>query len=171
MREYNVEDSEVDIKQLEAGLMDKSSYRSAHQGLVIVCHDVFIEFQGGILLVKRLNLPAKDMLWPLGGRVTRGVLIEDSLRKKIRDESNLDLEDLKELGHARTFFKTDPFGHGKGTDTINLVFFARGKGSLNLDKLHEKPTIILPGKYQSIRNSLHPFVRDFMDLAIPLVRK
>lgn len=170
MREYKVEHGEVDIKQLEAGLMDESSYRSAHQGLVLSCHDVFIEYEDGILLVKRLNFPAKDILWPLGGRIKRGMATENSLREKVWEEAKLELDDLTELGHARTYFETDPFGHGNGTDTINFVYFSRGKGSLELDRLHEVPTIVLPGNYQSKRNQLHPYVRDFMDLAIPLVR-
>ena len=170
MRKYRSEYGKVDINKLKAGLMDEDSYRKAHQGLVIPCHDVFIEYQGGILLVKRLNFPLKGILWPLGGRIKRGVSIEDSLREKVLDEANLEVDDLIELGHARTYFKTDPFCHGKGTDTINFVYFCRGKGSLKLDELHEEPTIVLPGDYKSYRNYLYSYVRDFMDLAIPLVR-
>jgi hypothetical protein len=170
MKEYRVEDGNVDIKQLESDLMKLDSYRSAHEGLVLPCHDIFVQYDGGILLVKRLNFPAKDILWPLGGRIKRGIDTEDSLREKVWEESKLELNDLTELGYARTYFKTDPFGHGKGTDTINFVYFGRGRGSVGLDNLHEKPTIILPKDYQSCRDNLHPYVKDFMDLAVPLIR-
>ena len=171
MKEYKIEDGEVNIKQLEADFMEESSYKAAHQGLVLPCHDIFIQYEKGILLVRRLNLPVKGVLWPLGGRIKRGRATEDSLRERIREEANLELEDLVELGHARTYFKTDPFSHGKGTDTINFVYFGRGKGSLKLDKLHEEPTIVLPETYQSIKDNLHQYVKDFMDLAILLVRQ
>ncbi len=170
MREYKVECGEVvDLKQLTADFIDKDNYKRAHQGLIIPCHDAFIGYKNGILLVKRLNFPAKDILWPLGGRIKRGMAAEDSLREKILNEAGLELGNLIELGHARTYFKTDPFGHGKGTDSINFVYFGIGKGLLKLDKLHEAPAIISPEDYQSNRNSLHPYVRDFMDLAIPLI--
>jgi len=170
MKEYRFENGKVNINQLESGLLDEENWKNAHQGMVISCHDVFIEYCGGILIVKRLNFPAKGILWPLGGRIKRGMVIEDSLRKKILGEANLELDSLTELGFARTYFKTDPFGHGRGTDTINFVYFGRGKGSLRLDKLHEEPTIVLPNEYQAKYNGkLHPYVKDFMDLAILLV--
>ncbi len=170
MKEYKVEYGNVNIKKLEANLMNKDNYISAHQGLVLPCHDIFVQYEGGILLVKRLNFPARYMLWPLGGRIKRGMPIEDSLREKVWDEVSLELGDLTEFGYARTFFQTDPFGHGKGTDTINFVYFGRGKGSLELDKLHEEPTIVIPDKYKLIRKELHPYVSHFMDVAVPLVR-
>jgi len=170
MKEYKVEQDEVDIKGLEANLIDNASYRGAHKRMVLACHDVFIQYGVGILLVKRLNYPAKGMLWPLGGRIKRGIAIEDSLRDKIWGEVSLELDNITELGYARTFFQTDPFGHGKGTDTISLVYFSRGKGFLRLDGLHEEPTIILPGDYKSNRAGLHPYVRDFMDLAVTLIK-
>ena len=170
MKEYRLENGEVDIKQLKAETMDKKSYSAAHEGLVIPCHDIFVEYNHGILLIERLNFPAKGILWPLGGRILRGLSTEDSSKDKVLVEAGLLLEDLIELGHARTYFKTDPFGHGKGTDTINIIFFGRGKGQLALDRMHEKPRIIYPENYDNIKSELHPYVRDFMDLAIPRVR-
>ncbi|MEK6818308.1 MAG: NUDIX hydrolase [Nanoarchaeota archaeon] len=136
--------------------------------LVILCHDVFVQYQGGILLVNRLKFPAKGILWPLGGRIKRGMSMEDSLREKVLEESGLELEGLIELGQARAYFRTDPFGHGKGTDTINFVYFGVGKGELKLDKFHEEPMIITPKEYNKYRGELHPYVMDFMDEAIKL---
>jgi ADP-ribose pyrophosphatase YjhB (NUDIX family) len=174
MKEYTFEDgSEVDWKQLDTGFdwnnpqnaeMSKESYVDAHKNLVISCHDVLIKYKGGILLIMRDNIPAKDILWPMGGRVLRGVPTEESLKRKIKSECGLDLENIKFLGCARTIFKTDPFGHGKGTDTMNLVYVADGIGELKLDKLHKDPLIVTREKYTSeFREGLHPYIRDFMD--------
>jgi len=108
----------------------------------------------------------------LGGRVSRGMDMGASLKEKVQNESGLELEDITELGHARTFFSTDPFGHGRGVDTINFVYFAKARGSLNLDRLHAEPTVVLPGEYeQKHRGRLHPYVRDFMELALPFLNK
>ena len=121
-------------------------------------------------MVLRKGFPVKDILWGIGGGIERGMLIEDSLRKKVKEECNLELEDIKEIGCARTLFETDPFEHGKGTDTINFIYFARGKGELKLNDLHANPTIITPEQYtEEFKKGLHPYVRDFMDLAIPLI--
>ncbi len=170
MQEYFLEEGKIDIKKLEGDFLPKEDYLKAHQKLIIPCHDVFIKINEGILLVKRNNLPAKGILWPIGGRIKRGLLIEDSLRKKVKEECGLQIEKIEEVGCARTLFQTDPFGHGKGTDTLNVVFFAEGKGKVELDALHCDPTIISKKDYtKEFREILHPYVRDFMDKVIKLI--
>jgi len=165
--EYAIEDgSGVDLAPLEAqDLLPKDIYQKAHEGLVIPCHDVFIRYEGKILLVVREGAPVKGILWPIGGRIKRGVSTINSLRVKVKEECGLDLEDIRYLGAARTFFKTDPFSHGKGTDTINQVYSAKGIGDLKLNELHSKPTLLGHSEYLAIKHTLHPYVRDFMDLA------
>jgi ADP-ribose pyrophosphatase YjhB (NUDIX family) len=57
-----------------------------------------------------------------------------------------------------------------GIDDTGILFYARGHGKLNLDKLHNAPRIITPREYTSeLRNSLHPYIREGMDRAIKLV--
>jgi len=171
MEEYAIEGNgqKVEWESLQAPPLAKEKYAAAHQYLPIACHDVFIEYQEGILLVVRDNAPAKGLLWMMGGRIQRGLPILDSLKQKVKEECGLEIDNIVELGTGRTLFKTDPFRHGKGTDTINLVYFARGKGNLKLDPLHKKPIIVKPADYTSaLRKSLHPYVRDFMDKAMKM---
>ena len=170
MKEYFIEDDkEVDLSKLKAAHLNNEDYAKAHQNLVIPCHDVFIQYGKGILLVTRDNLPMKGILWPVGGRMQRGVPTEESLKHKVKLECNLDITKLKYLGYARQFMATDPFSHGNGTDTTAVVYFAIGKGELKLDNLHKEPKIITPEEYPIIRSQLHPYVRDFLDEAIKLV--
>ena len=170
MKEYYFEDGEVvDTDKLKSEKMSMEDYIKSHKSLVIFCHDIFIEYNGGILLVIRKEFPAKGILWPIGGRVLRGYSAEESLRLKVKEECGLEIEDIKEIGLARTFFKTDSFEHGKGTDTLNFAYFAKGKGELKLNDLHEKPEIITKEKYKEIRDNLHPYVRDFMDKVIEMI--
>ena len=168
IKEYHFENShEFDISQLLTARMSKNDYVLAHQSLPMPCHDIMIEYNGGALLVMRKIHPVKDLLWCIGGRVERGLTTEDSLRKKVKEESNLDLENITYLGCARTFWETDPFGHGKGTDTINLMFFGRGKGDLKLDDLQHSSTIIRPGEYNpTFKASLHPYIQDMLALSL-----
>jgi ADP-ribose pyrophosphatase YjhB (NUDIX family) len=161
-----------DIEKKESLLvknMPLEDYKRAHAGLCIPCHDAFIEYQGGILLAKRNGFPDKGRLWPLGGRVSKGLKIEDSLKDKVEEECGLKLKDIILLGVGRTLFRTDPFSHEKGTDTINFAFFSRGEGKLSLDRLHSDPVIVTPKNYGEIRKVLHPFVQDFMDKALLLI--
>ncbi|MDO8460030.1 MAG: hypothetical protein Q7S74_02895 [Nanoarchaeota archaeon] len=163
-REYKIEDGrEVNISRLTSDNLDLEQYKIAHKSLVISCHDVFIRYNEGILLVIRDNYPVKDIFWPIGGRLRRGLTTLDSLRLVAKGECGLDLERISLLGIARTFFRSEPFSHGRGTDTLNLVYSAEGKGELNLDRLHKNPQIINPARYKELKDSLHPYVKDFMD--------
>jgi colanic acid biosynthesis protein WcaH len=172
VKEHAYENGEYfDHLNLIAGFMPKEIYQQTHAGMAFPCHDIMIEYNGGLLLVVRDNYPAKNVLWPIGGRLERGLSVIDSLRRKVKAECGLDLEgDLHFLGWERTYFKTDPFGHGHGTDTVNARYFAKGKGEIKLDKLHEKPTIVKPLDYNiQFRASLDPYVRDFMDESMQLL--
>jgi len=173
MKEYAIENGKkVNVKQLQTDSMPPKKYPIAHRYLPLACHDVFIEYQGGILLIVRNNFPAKDILWMIGGRIQRGVPILESLKLKVKEECGLEIKNIVELGTGRTLFKTDPFGHGKGTDTVNWVYFAKGSGTIKLDKQHKKKKIVKPADYTpEFRKSLHPYVRDFMDKAMKLVGK
>jgi len=173
-KEYAYEDGKpVDISKLETERMPQEDYKKAHESLVIATHDVIINYRGGILLVFRNNPPVKGILFPVGGRIEKGISIEESLKKKVKEECNLNLVgEIKPLGIVRTFFLTDPFGHCKGTDTFGLIFFARGEGELKIDNLHSRTVIIKPQDYtEEFRKSLHPYVRDYMDMAIQMIKK
>lgn len=168
MKEYKIEEKGgVSFENLRADRMPKEDYIKAHKSLVIPCHDVFILYDGGIFLIERKNYPSKGQLWPVGGRILRGIPIEESLKLKVKEECNLDLKEITELGHVRFYDNTDPFGHKKGTDNISFVFFSKASGKIKLDENHSGFKIISPSNYTSdFRNSLHPFVKDFMDKAM-----
>ncbi len=169
MKEYAIEEGQVDLKKLVSSNMPNEDYKNAHAALCVSCHDIFIEYKGGIILVRREDPPAKGYLWPIGGRIKKGRPTEDSLELKVKEECGLSVDNFVFLGSGRTFFATDPFGHGKGTDTINMVYFARGTGDIKLNNLHSNPTIVTPEIYKKIKKELHPYVRDFMDKAIELL--
>lgn len=172
MKEYEIENGrKVNLNKLRVKIASPHIWGEIHRDDVKACHDVFIELKGGILLVTRKRFPARGVLWPVGGGINRGMKIEDSLKKKTKEECGLILTDIKYIGHARTFFNTDPFGHDGGTDSINFVYFARGRGKLKLNKDHEKPLIVKQREYKKIKKKLHPYVRDFMDIVIRLVKK
>jgi len=170
LKEYSLEnDREVELTKLEAGLMPIADYTNAHGSLVVPCHDIYIQHGNGLLLVIRDNLPMKGILWPMGGRITRGLRTEESLARRVKGECGLELSDIKYLGSARLFMSTEPLGHEKGTDNIALVYYAKGHGELKLDDLHKDPKIVTPVEYPKLRPQLHPYVQDFMDIAIKLV--
>ncbi|MEO0898203.1 MAG: hypothetical protein AAFY71_17460 [Bacteroidota bacterium] len=167
MKEYAIEHRPFQIDDLTAPLLPLAVYQQAHEGMVIACHDVmiYLEDREAWLLIMRKNNPAQDFLWPLGGRLLRGMSTEESIRNRVRKESKLELYDVEIVGQARTYFHTDPFGHGKGTDTLNVLLCAKAKGEIELDNLHEHPTFIQKQDYTpSFIASLHVYVQDLFEL-------
>lgn len=165
-KEYTIENKEpVNLENLKAGFIPKDEFINIHKNSIIITVDVMIWYNDGFLLVKRDNVPALGELWNIGGRIERGISTEKGIRKKVKMECNLELKNLKNLGIARSFWKTDPFGHGKGTDTLTFLYVADGIGELKLDHLHSNPLIITPQIFKEIKSKLHPFVSDFMENA------
>lgn len=157
----------ISFKKVENKKIPQEIYEKIHAQMVIPCHDVFISYKGGILLAKRKNKPSKGALWPIGGKMQRGKTKEDSLKNLVKKECGLNISNLKILGISSTGFLTDPFEHGSGTHTSNIVFFAEGEGKINLNEGYEKYLLVTPQEYTSkMKKNLHPFVRDYLDLAI-----
>lgn len=97
MKHYAIEDNApVDLKKMKQdGLMPENEYRSANANLILACHDVFIKYADGILLVKRRTKPAINTWWPLGGRILKGFSNEESLSKRIKSECGLELTNIQ----------------------------------------------------------------------------
>ena len=172
IKEYGEENGKiVDLNKLEYHGRGEPRYIEARSLLVRGCNDIFIEYKGGILLIIRDDAPAKGCLWAIGGGIERGIPIEKSLRNKVREECGLELTDIKFLGISRQFWNTGSSNNDKGVDDVSLVYFGKGVGDLKLDKLHKSPRIVTPSEYPSLRDSFHPWVRDFMDKVILLVGK
>ncbi|OGW76890.1 MAG: hypothetical protein A3I73_06440 [Omnitrophica bacterium RIFCSPLOWO2_02_FULL_45_16] len=86
-----------------------------------VAVDAIIEIDGGIVVIERSSPPFG---WALpGGFVDYNESIEDAVRREMREETSLDLIDLKQF-HAYSRPGRDPRFH-----TIGIVFTAKGKGA------------------------------------------
>ena len=76
----------------------------------------------GVVLIKRLNPPPG---WAIpGGFVDYGESVEDAVRREMKEETNLELEELEQF-HVYSDPERDPRFH-----SICTVFLARGVGEL-----------------------------------------
>jgi ADP-ribose pyrophosphatase YjhB (NUDIX family)/O-acetyl-ADP-ribose deacetylase (regulator of RNase III) len=82
--------------------------------------DAIIELPDGIVIIQRSNPPFG---WALpGGFVDYGESLEDAVKREAKEETNLDLSEIKQL-HTYSDPKRDPRFH-----TIGTVFIAKAKG-------------------------------------------
>ncbi|MDD5595714.1 MAG: NUDIX hydrolase [Candidatus Omnitrophica bacterium] len=82
--------------------------------------DALIELEEGIVLVERSN-PPFGLALP-GGFVDYGESLEDAVIREAKEETNLDLIEIKQF-HTYSDPKRDPRFH-----TIGTVFLAKAKG-------------------------------------------
>lgn len=82
--------------------------------------DCIIDIEGKIVLIKRENPPFG---WAIpGGFVDEGETVEVAVRREMKEETNLGLENLKQF-HVYSDPARDPRGH-----TVSVVFTAVGVG-------------------------------------------
>ncbi len=85
-----------------------------------VTTDIIIEVAGGIILIERTN-PPFGLALP-GGFVDRGESLEAAACREAKEETNMDLEDLRQF-HTYSDPARDPRFH-----TVTTVFTAKGIG-------------------------------------------
>lgn len=85
-----------------------------------VTTDIIIEVDGGVVLIERSNPPYG---WALpGGFLDYGESLEESAMREAKEETNLELEDMKQF-HTYSAMGRDP-----RFQTITTVFTAKGVG-------------------------------------------
>ena len=82
--------------------------------------DAIIELNEGIVVIQRSN-PPFGLALP-GGFVDYGESLEEAVKREAKEETNLDLTDIKQF-HTYSDSQRDPRFH-----TIGTVFIAKGKG-------------------------------------------
>ena len=174
-REYFIKKNEqVSPNKLQA---DKSipdeSWIEHNKGEILVCQDAFLLYKEGILLAERLNFPVKNSFFPIGGGMINGSFEEGSLRKIVKEVSNLEITNIQNIGFVKILFERDLFDKNKKRDIFSKVYYAEAEGELKLDKFHNEHKIIPITdckKYDSpidntLFNNLHPYVQDFLQIA------
>jgi colanic acid biosynthesis protein WcaH len=70
--------------------IEESEYKNLKKKIPILCVDLITRNkEGKILLVKRVNQPAKDTWWFPGGRVMLGESRLDTARRKLKEECGI----------------------------------------------------------------------------------
>lgn len=122
------------LKEVIFCLYDKEAYEAFNKGVIryleyitqklqngpFTTVDAIIELKEGIVVIERSNPPFG---WALpGGFVDYGESLEEAVKREAKEETGLDLTDLKQF-HTYSQAQRDPRFH-----TIGTVFTAKAKG-------------------------------------------
>ncbi|MFQ6010252.1 MAG: nicotinamide-nucleotide adenylyltransferase [Candidatus Aenigmatarchaeota archaeon] len=86
--------------------------------------DAIINYNGSFVLIKRGNVPFKDMYALPGGHVDKGEKVENAVIREVKEETGLDFKIKGFLGVYNEPGR-DPRGY-----YATLVFYGKGKGEL-----------------------------------------
>lgn len=84
--------------------------------------DIVILLEEGLLLIRRENPPYQGSYALPGGFVEVGERVEDAARREAKEETGMDLEDLRLVG-VFSDPRRDPRGH-----VVSICFLACGRG-------------------------------------------
>lgn len=104
------------------GMLPRELYSQIHSLMPIVCVDLAFVRDGKVLLVKRKIEPLKNQWYVPGGRLFRWETVREAITRISRAESGLTAHDPVFVRYDELRFGRDPFGHGKGTHTVSLLF-------------------------------------------------
>lgn len=145
----------------------QSLYSQIHEVMPILCVDVVVTNGSDILLVCRDCEPEKGTWWFPGGRLHKGERLKTGARRIVKQETNLNVSAPLFLGIAETQFTTDPFGHKKGTHTVNAVYLARPSEtaifSVILDDNHIAHRWVEISDVYS--GDFHPYIKRYVAMA------
>ena len=98
-------------------------YKQFAENFPIICVDGIIVKDGLYLLVQRKNEPLKGEWWVPGGRIYKGETLEKGFRRKVKEETGLDVRVIVRVGFYEEQFKKNDLGIDS-KHTISVVFVA-----------------------------------------------
>lgn len=125
------------------------------------CVEVVVEHDGGVVLARRTNEPARgEWFWP-GGRLYKGEGLEDGARRVAREELGLPVEVRELLGARSHFWDRSSVAGVEERHTVNLVY--------RVEPADADPTIVLDDQHDAHRvlrepePGLHEYVRAYVE--------
>jgi colanic acid biosynthesis protein WcaH len=125
------------------------------------CVDLVVERDGGVVLVRRQNEPARgEWFWP-GGRLYKGESLDDAAHRVAREELGLDVRVNERLGVSEHFWETASVAGLDSRHTVPVVYRVEPTPvdqPIVLDSQHDEYRVLRePG------GSLHEYVREYVD--------
>lgn len=116
-----------------------------------------------ILLGRRINKPAQDFLFSIGGRIYKNEKIEDAKIRILKDELNLDLKDLnpKFIGVYEHFYENSFLSESISTHYVNFAYEINISYMQNLPKDQHTDYIWLGLNEFLQSNEVHVYVKDY----------
>ncbi|HOR47209.1 MAG TPA: NUDIX domain-containing protein [Caldisericia bacterium] len=134
-------------------MIPSDKYESIMRVLPILCVDIIVKTESGkYILIKRKNRPLSGRWWVIGGRVLKDEPLEQAAKRKVKEETDLDIKEIRPIGYYEDTFVANPFGTRFRQHSVSLVFLAIVKENqdvkLDYQSLAWKYSKVLPRRFQ-----------------------
>jgi len=125
-----------EMKEKMQNLIPIELYEKIMENMPVFCVDIIISQDKKVLLVKRENEPCKDQWWVPGGRLYKNEKTCDAAIRKAKEETNLDVEIIKQVGFYELMLKEAIPKVKTGTHNPVIVYLLKTKSSqeIHLDE-------------------------------------
>jgi colanic acid biosynthesis protein WcaH len=114
--------------------LEQKLYKKIMESMPIVCVDaLIINEKKEYLLVKRKNEPLKNKFWMVGGRLQKNELTEEGIKRKLKEEVNIEAGLIKYLGHFEEFFNNTEQKINGNFHSISFVFLVFVNSKIKID--------------------------------------
>jgi len=106
-------------------MIPAEEYKQIINVLPILCVDIVVKNAAEqYLLIRRANEPLKDQWWVIGGRVLKGETLNEAAIRKVKEETDLDINIMFPIGYYEDTSEINPFGLETPLHSVSIVFSA-----------------------------------------------
>jgi colanic acid biosynthesis protein WcaH len=137
----------------------ESTFGACLAHLPQVCVEIIVAHDGGVVLARRTNEPARgEWFWP-GGRLYKGERLDDAAHRIAREELGLAVTIERRLGVHAHFWDQSSVEGADSRHTVNVVYLVSPEDGLDitLDTQHGDWRLL-----QSPEPDLHEYVETYV---------
>ena len=103
-------------------ILNKKTFETIIDSAPLISIDILLKKGGRILLGKRVNKPAQDYYFSIGGRVFKNETLDQAIQRVAKIELNIDLKLTPKFIGVFEHFYDDSIYKGISTHYVNLAY-------------------------------------------------
>jgi len=144
-------------------MLDNQTFEKVISSTPLISIDLLVKKDSKILLGKRINKPAQDYFFSIGGRVYKNETINSAMIRIARIELNIEFKLMPTFIGVFEHFYDDSIYQDVSTHYVNLAYGIEIEGTLNLptEQHNEYQWLTIEELLKS--KQVHKYVKDYFN--------
>jgi len=142
-------------------MLDDQIFKTIVDSTPLVSIDILLNRNDKVLLGKRVNKPAQDYFFSVGGRINKNETISSAMNRIAKNELNIELKTTPRLVGVFEHFYDDSIYKGVSTHYVNLAYEYQVKEIIDLptEQHSEYKWFTVDELLES--NQVHSYTKDY----------